>query len=176
MDGSAPVSSNYKLTSSSLPCEHGKHSFITTWQASFCFDEVHTSSCVGVSLILSIWMCCSVFLQRVASSVFYIWCFSCATSSCCPYVKQLSSQLSISFHHSLLSSSKTLIKQLCGLRLTLLSRTQIIKWRLWLHSGAFVGIFCGLWNQEKLNMKFPTCIFHFLFCRVKGLWTDDWEW
>lgn len=32
------------------------------------------------------------------------------SSSCCPSVKQLSSQLSISFHHSLLSSSDSLIK------------------------------------------------------------------
>lgn len=105
--------------------------------AHLCFGKGLTSSCFEDSLILIKWMSFLVFLHCVASSLCYVRCLSC-TSSCCPSVQQLSSKLSISFHHSLLFSSDT-DKNNSELRLTLLSRVQIIKQRLWFHSGTFLG-------------------------------------
>lgn len=123
MDGTAPVSSNQN------PHQPRFHvNMINTASKQHGKRQVLTSSSIGVSLILSIWMSCSVLLWRLSHVMFLV-----CTSSCCPSVKQLSSQLSISFHHSLLSSSDADKKQLCRRGVPLLLTTQIIRQGMWFY-------------------------------------------
>lgn len=117
----------------------------------------------------------------------YIWCFTCATSSCCSSVKQLSSQLSISCHHSLLSSSDTLIKTTLPATstATLLSSTQIIKQRLWFYNPDFQKsrTLCTTWIKQNglffdpfWNILIRKEIFVNIWSLMgSGMWNKTWQ-